>query len=435
MTILKRLTLNNFRQYESYSIEFEDKVTVLVGANGAGKSSILDAAAVALGTFFLPFPTVNQKRAIHADDATVFTKRTGEDHVESRSIFPVEIEAQGDFDNRTITWKRTKNSAKGNTTYKYARELVDISSELYERLAGRSEEPEIDLPIISYYGTGRLWAQKRGKGKGILKSPGKREDGYSSALDPRADEKSMIQWIKRATLIGLQKNRIPSTLQAVQDAVSFALCSVSGANDARVFYDLELDLIVVEYQKNHERPVSLPMNQLSDGYRTTLGMIADIAYRMAELNPHFGRDVLKKTSGVVLIDEIDLHLHPNWQQRIIQDLVHLFPLVQFIVTTHAPSVINSVYRNQIRIIDNECNVAQVPHTETFGRDILSIYNHVMKASSRPEEVLRTFDLIDDAILDSEYDKAKELISELKERIGEGDPEITSFETEMFLEGQ
>ena len=86
------------------------------------------------------------------------------------------------------------------------------------------------------------------------------------------------------------------------------------------------------------------MKELSDGYKNTLSMVADIAYRMAVLNPWLLDRVLTETTGIVLIDEIDLHLHPQWQQRIIGDLRTIFPKVQFIVSTHAPLVINSVKR-------------------------------------------------------------------------------------------
>jgi predicted ATP-binding protein involved in virulence len=81
-------------------------------------------------------------------------------------------------------------------------------------------------------------------------------------------------------------------------------------------------------------------------------MISDIAYRMAMLNPQLLDDVTNKTSGVVLIDELDLHLHPQWQQRIVKDLTTIFPKVQFIVTTHSPNVIGSVPHEQLLVLEN-----------------------------------------------------------------------------------
>ena len=108
------------------------------------------------------------------------------------------------------------------------------------------------------------------------------------------------------------------------------------------------------------------MDEMSDGYKNTLSMIGDIAYRMAVLNPILGEQVLEKTPGIVLIDEIDLHLHPQWQQTILSDLHAIFPKVQFIVSSHAPAVINSVLREQIRILDY--GAIYMPAAQTYGRD-------------------------------------------------------------------
>ena len=113
-------------------------------------------------------------------------------------------------------------------------------------------------------------------------------------------------------------------------------------------------------------------------------MIGDIAYRMAVLNPQLGEEVLAKTPGIVLIDEIDLHLHPEWQQTILKDLQSIFPQVQFLVTSHAPSVIHSVKRENIRILDG--GEIYVPTEQTFGRDSNSILREVMQVGERPEEI-------------------------------------------------
>ena len=115
----------------------------------------------------------------------------------------------------------------------------------------------------------------------------------------------------------------------------------------------------------------MAVNDLSDGYRSTLSMIADIAYRMAILNPQLFDDVLTQTPGVVLIDEVDLHLHPLWQQRILKDLMNIFPNVQFIVTTHAPAVIGSVKKENLLVLTDN-RTAFMPVCEVYGSDANSI---------------------------------------------------------------
>ena len=126
------------------------------------------------------------------------------------------------------------------------------------------------------------------------------------------------------------------------------------------------------------------MSEMSDGYRNMLSMVADIAYRMALLNPQFLGEVTKKTSGVVLIDEIDLHLHPAWQRHIVSALKEIFPKVQFIVSTHAPSVISSVPKEEIVVLENhQVRRAELP---TYGKDANSILKTVMDVPERPDPV-------------------------------------------------
>ena len=110
----------------------------------------------------------------------------------------------------------------------------------------------------------------------------------------------------------------------------------------------------------------MPVSVLSDGYRCTISLIADIAYRMALLNPQLLDSVLTETDGIVLIDEIDLHLHPTWQKRVLKDLMDIFPKVQFIVSTHAPEVINSVKSDSVIILKDDKVLSATD--ETYGRD-------------------------------------------------------------------
>lgn len=97
----------------------------------------------------------------------------------------------------------------------------------------------------------------------------------------------------------------------------------------------------------------LPFNHLSDGQRTLFAMIGDLVRRAVLLNPHLGDKVLEETPGIVLIDELDLHLHPKWQRRIIEDLRRTFPKIQFIATTHSPFLIQSLRDGGLIQLDGE----------------------------------------------------------------------------------
>ena len=97
---------------------------------------------------------------------------------------------------------------------------------------------------------------------------------------------------------------------------------------------------------------------MSDGYRNMIGMIADIAYRCIKLNPHLGVNALKETNGLVLIDKLDLHLHPSWQKAIVKELTTSFPKIQFVATTHSPFIVQSLAKDQtINLEDQELILA------------------------------------------------------------------------------
>ena len=134
-------------------------------------------------------------------------------------------------------------------------------------------------------------------------------------------------------LIGIRERRQLSSLQAVFSAV---LGCVEGTG--RALYDFDLDDIVLEFEDGGRYPFGF----LSDGQRSMTALAADIAVRCVQLNPHLKGNAPKMTGGVVLIDELDLHLHPNWQRRIVGDLTSLFPKLQFVATTHSPFIVQSL---------------------------------------------------------------------------------------------
>lgn len=143
-----------------------------------------------------------------------------------------------------------------------------------------------------------------------------------------------------------------------------------------------------------------------------MSMIADIAYRMAVLNPQLLDNILDKTSGVVLIDEIDMHLHPKWQSKIIEILTEIFPKVQFIFTTHSPSVLANIPNENILIL-NDLEIYQL-EKKTYGRDIESILNQIMETEIRPKEIVNKLKRLNDLIDGKKIDEAKSLLKELEE---------------------
>ena len=160
---------------------------------------------------------------------------------------------------------------------------------------------------------------------------------------------------------------------------------------------------------------NLPLRILSDGIKSTLSMIADIAYRMAILNPQLLDDILEETSGVVLIDEIDMHLHPSWQKKIISVLKKIFPKVQFVFTTHSPSVLSNVSNKNVLILDN-FEIYPLENM-TYGKDIEAILHEVMRVQVRPKEVIDKLKLFNDLLDENNLLEAKKILKELEEISG------------------
>jgi predicted ATP-binding protein involved in virulence len=149
------------------------------------------------------------------------------------------------------------------------------------------------------------------------------------------------------------------------------------------------------------------------------------------LNPHLYETAIQKTAGVVLIDEIDLHLHPRWQQQVLGDLMKIFPQIQFIITTHAPSVIQSVkHENLLILADDTC---YYPSQNVYGRDVNSILANIMGAKSRPATIEERFDEIYKHIDAGELELASAKTDELEQIIGEDDPDICKIRVTIDLE--
>lgn len=206
---------------------------------------------------------------------------------------------------------------------------------------------------------------------------------------------------------------------------------LSGHERVSVTYNLDVNDLSVEYLDENDELHQIPLGYLSDGYRTTLSMFADIAYRMALLNPALGRDVLAMTSGVVLIDEVDLHLHPLWQARILADLSSVFPRVQFIVTTHAPMVISSVPAKHIRVLGEDA--AYTPEHESFGLGANDILTGIMGADERQPEVKQLFEKFSCHFDAEDFDAAELVLDRLEEKIGPDNPDLVAARSALVFE--
>ena len=320
---LQSLSLRNFRAFKGQTVNFEPGINLLIGDNATGKTTILDAARVVIGSWFLGFPDVVGAHISEYDVRRCFNRHQREFSEEPQ--WPVVILAHGILDDVQVSWTRKRTSARGRTDRIGARKLTAVASRKNDELR---EGQAVSLPVLAYFPAGRLWIPTRDTSD--PKGPKSRLEGYRDCLKAAVDQQRVrMQWKKRE-MIGLQQGSALPQLMAVRNAV------IGAIPDARnVYFDVNYGDIVVVFENGEVTPFWA----LSDGFRSTLTMIADIASRASTLNPHLGDRAAAESQGVILIDEIGLHLHPAWQRRILNDLRTIFPKMQFIVTTHAPQIL------------------------------------------------------------------------------------------------
>lgn len=238
----------------------------------------------------------------------------------------------------------SRDNAKCHTVSPGAKAIV-VAGERIQHLA--SEDGDSVLPILTRYGTDRICKQDGP----LLDTIPNRTRGYENALQAASNYSRMNAWFKMQSLWEWQNKRESAIFTAVKKALAACFESYKSIDNAMVDYDAELQQLIFTFRDANGIYHRDRLHSMSDGYRGTISLIADIAYRMATLNPALREHVLE-TPGVVLIDEIDLHLRTGKQLRTITNMVRTFPNVQFIMTTN--SIVDHLFgvpSDRIRILD------------------------------------------------------------------------------------
>lgn len=406
---IQSIELVNFRNFERVSFSFPTNFTVIIGENGRGKSSILQALRIAAGTFLLG---IDEAERYHIQKEDVRRIDLGSRFV---PLTDCSFSAEGVVNGAKVEWKRTLAKISGRTDLKEAAALVDIAKKLNSSVNIGFEE-DVDLPVLNFFSTARLWVDSKQTFK--LKKKGSRlRDGYLRCLDARRDKKSPMEWIKSAYWKKLKERKESVLLDAVLEAIDICIPDWSPSE-----WDEDSDDLGGFITNEDGSKTFVPLFFLSDGLRTMAAMVAEIAYRCVMLNPHLGRDAVKKSKGVVLIDEIDMHLHPKWQQGVAADLKAAFPNIQFISTTHSPFIIQSLTAEELinldRVTDVDPNKLSVDEVSTHVMGVFAEYgkdNYEMEKNAE-----RYLNLLNSSGGDAIEDK----LFAIEEKIG--DPAVRAF---------
>ena len=281
---LNRIRIENYRCFKHIAIDFDEHVTLIVGKNGTGKTAILDAAAVSIITFLLGIDGGVSRNILKDDARYEFHNLNGT--IDPQHQFPVNIDSFGVYmKQQDVKWRRSLNYENGKTTIKDAEGLTYIAKKVQHQIM--TGDKSLVLPLISYYGTGRLYAQKKEKRNRESLTEFKRQVGYVDCMAAESNEKLMLNWFQTQTLKSLQQQQKtgllekPVLLKIVEKAICRSYERISGSRNTSLVFDLDTHKLVLEFETVNGCAQRFAMDEMSDGYKNTLSMIGDIAYRMA----------------------------------------------------------------------------------------------------------------------------------------------------------
>ena len=430
---IKKLELQNFRCFEHLDMDFHcyddgGGLTVLVAENGKGKTTVLDSISFILGRFLLGFSNISNVPYIDKrhDMRTVWARmgRT----LRERKLLPARV-----------ALSMTNPCSQEEKTYAVEMTSLKITRLLTRalRMAAQSLENDysvkslnVTFPLVAYYNTERAIVFNAPK----RLSPNRKKaysplDAYDGALKGFLDFRRMVEWVafqedkERREMIRRRRfNHRTLEMHTIQTVIECILPGFhnlhSEIGPRRLMIDYTTDNGTNRYQLDEE---------LSDGQRVMLTLALDLTSRMLEANGEnckTPQEVLN-SPGIVLIDEIELHLHPSWQQHVLIDLQKAFPKIQFVVTTHSPQVVSSVPRECLRILDGQS--ARTPDEQTEGEGSQNILANIFGTAPTPS-LSHVPDIHHFAALvaqgQGDTPKAEELLTRIKTHFGENYPMLS-----------
>lgn len=402
---IDHLKVQNFRCFEQAEFNFSPRFNLLVGVNGAGKTSLLKAVVAA---FASPLNGLGKSIIFpHAEEGNarlVLAETHG--RVRYERCYPVRLEITGEIAGNARSWWLAQEGPGNQPTWEHT-----VFSALSAAAAGVVQGTSDALPVVAFYSSERQWKMQGVSPEQAVRQQDSRLDGYASWHDAALDTKGFESWVVAKSLERLELASgsgaddgagVNDELTLVNQAVAKAL---PGANGVR--FDIKQRRMVLDW--TNKTPV--PFDALSDGQRALAALVADIARRMCLLNPQLGNDVLPRTPGIVVIDELDMHLHPAWQRQVAGLLKSVFPMVQFFAASHSPQIIGELQTEEIVLLRPE----GTSHPQvSYGLDSSQVLEEIMGAPARSPEVEQALSTLFATLERNELDAARAQLEALKE---------------------
>lgn len=411
---LRKLILESFRGFESLALDFDPHVTVLVGINGSGKSTILDALAVALSQLATGIRT-SAGRGRRFSDADV---RTGSPHTRVTLV----AEVMG----KELAWSVAH--VRAGRPREVSSHLAELREVIERVQVSIRDNEDVRLPLAVYYPVNRavLDIPKRIRERHRFDALSAYDDAL---IGGEGNFRRFFEWFR-------EREDLENEIRARRDQPTlFADPQLEAVRKAIERFMPEFRDLRIERAPQRmlvsKRGEIFAVEQLSDGEKCMLALVGDLARRLVLANAASTAPL--DEPAVVLIDEIDLHLHPGWQRMVIGRLRDTFRGCQFVVTTHSPQVLSTVPARSVRLLEDF--TAYEPRAETKGGDSNAILADVMGVSERPEWVEEKIRSISQCIDEDDLEGAKRHLEELQQLRSSQDSEVIRLRALVrFLEG-
>lgn len=395
------IEIQNFRSIRDLSIQNLDNHTNLfVGKNGAGKSSFLDAIANVMSWFVARMlSNTGRGRDIPVKDISL--------HSKEGSMIRLQIDGGG----WCSLYRSTEMKKNGKSDLSVLNRLI---KELRDKI---SDNEQASVPVFVHYGVGRAVADIPLR---IRKNPKRNViNAYVEALDSSASFRDFFAWFREQEDLENEKIREDMTyrdrsMEVIREAMSSVFTEFSDMKVRRSPRSIQI-------RKGNE---VLRLDQLSDGEKCYIALVCDLTRRLTIANPASKKPL--EGHGIVLIDEIDLHLHPEWQMDVVSRMVRTFPNCQFFITTHSPIVASDVAGKVYAMEDGNAYIRN-----TYGKDSEQILASAFGIlNSRNKVVQDKIDRAYCAIRKGEMEEAEKLLHEVIETVGNDDPVVSRIRLEM-----